>query len=424
MEQFHADFQSAAALQNLVSASGFENWTQLFNARIDPHRNHEAPVLAPYHLVNPWDSSLVVYERNPYYWKVDPQGRQLPYIDSWEYVQVEDREAMQLQGVAGQSDLMIHWLAFDKWPVALQEAQRNNYRVVEEPFPINGGQLNVMFAYHHPDPEYRELFTKRDFRVALSLAIDRPEIVDIAYGGLNTAYHPIMHESHPSFNADMAVLREKYTGLDQGQANQMLDAVGLNRRDGDGWRLLPSGKRLEMLINVRVGFEAAGEIVARGWQEVGIFSAISAVENSTKNARRDAGELPVTLDGIVGGDSPLGQDRWHFPTGRNFFMIPYAAWFDSQGAEGIEPVEQAVFRLREIYEQASAELDENRRNEMIREAMTLHVENMWRIGVAQYPTLPGIVKNYVYNVPDVIQYSSAWPHGRYMRPEQFFIRGK
>ena len=80
MKQFHPQYASLEKLEAMSEAAGFDLWRQLF-ADMHDWRNPDIPRLWPWIVVAPPPARPAVLERNPYYWKVDPAGNQLPYID-------------------------------------------------------------------------------------------------------------------------------------------------------------------------------------------------------------------------------------------------------------------------------------------------------------------------------------------------------
>lgn len=425
MEQFHKDFADADRLDAMVKEEGVDEWYQLYGNRANPYVNQDIPVLNAWMLVTDTTKSLFTFERNPYYWKVDPAGKQLPYVDEWEYQNMEDRETMQLKIIAGDVDVGIHWLSFDKWPVARREAEKNDYRVVSEPFPINGARVTLFFHYGVVEPKIDALLSKVEFRRALSLAIDRDEINQIAYSGTTTTYQAIINENHPAFDMELATA---YTEYDPEGASALLDSIGLTEKDKDGFRLHPNGERITLLVNSNVNLPDESEIIQRNLRKVGLYTVVDVVEYGAWRERLASPDFAITIGGITGGMMPLSVVWPYFPnhSAATRWAGAYAQYYSTGGQDGIDPDTvpgmEGFVRLAEIQNEASSTLDEDERLDLIKEAMEILVDNMYRVGLAQYAPLPGIVKNSVKNIPDVIQYSSTFPHGRYLRPEQWYIQ--
>ena len=108
LSQFHPRYVDREELDRMVKEAGFETWKQLFSSK-NSHdwgqsTNPERPTLSAFVLVEK-TSTKRVWERNPYYWKVDAAGNQLPYIDRIEATIVSDIEVVQGMVMSGQLDL-------------------------------------------------------------------------------------------------------------------------------------------------------------------------------------------------------------------------------------------------------------------------------------------------------------------------------
>src|SRR5690606_6526772 len=113
LEQFHADHADAEKLEAATKKAGFDSWDQYFADRADPWNNPELPVLGPYRLTSAaGPGGTASMERNPYYWKTDPSGRQLPYIAKLQ-VQVLDQAALDLRASNGDLDFQGHFLGYN-----------------------------------------------------------------------------------------------------------------------------------------------------------------------------------------------------------------------------------------------------------------------------------------------------------------------
>lgn len=186
LKRFHLKYTSMDKLKELMDEEGFEHWTQLFKSHADPAMCHwypERPHLQAW-LVTSVTQKRVVYERNPYYWKVDPKGNQLPYIDRIVHEIVGNPEVFNIKMVSGEVDMQ-SLLALADYPLYMENREKGDYQVRR--WTASQGSATTF----HPnlnckDPVLRNLFQNRDFRIALSLAIDREEINELCYLGIGT----------------------------------------------------------------------------------------------------------------------------------------------------------------------------------------------------------------------------------------------
>ena len=142
----------------MIKDEGFDNWESFFRTKINVHSTLEVPTISPWVTVQLYTTDLWSFERNPYYYAVDPAGNQLSYIDRIEMRVFEDNEVLQLRAIDGEIDFQHRGIAFDKVPVFLENAAKGNYRVMFWP---TDGSIAIPFNYSYglgdvaetPDPE-------------------------------------------------------------------------------------------------------------------------------------------------------------------------------------------------------------------------------------------------------------------------------
>ena len=112
----------------MSEAAGFDLWKQLFEDMRD-WRNPDIPRLWPWIVVAPPPARPAVLERNPYYWKVDPNGNQLPYIDRMTF-EIFDPETINLKAINGEIGMQGRHLQFQNYPLFMEGRKKGDYRVV------------------------------------------------------------------------------------------------------------------------------------------------------------------------------------------------------------------------------------------------------------------------------------------------------
>ena len=249
LKQFHPDFADAAELEAKIDESGFDTWTQLFAVEALPHLSGNRPSTAAW---VPNGSTVAdeifIIERNPYYFAVDAEGNQLPYLDEVRFTFFSDKETLNLAAVGGQIDMQGRHIAMSNFPVLTENAEKGGYRVVTYP-TFGGSDAVLMFNQTYTDdPAIGEVLQNKDVRIALSHAIDREAIKELAFLGIGEARQGVPAPFHPYYPGDEYAF--KYTQLDLAKANELLDGAGLSARDGDGFRLGPTGERLDLEIGV------------------------------------------------------------------------------------------------------------------------------------------------------------------------------
>lgn len=418
LEQFHPTYTPLEEVEALAQEQGFQTWMDFFD-EMAYRTNNELPRLTAWLLVTdyPSTSSQYLFERNPYYWKVDEAGNQLPYIDTLTVNIFEDASTLPLQVMNGDLNWEGHFNTPLEFPLLKENEERGNYTVYNYG---RGGVSNLIFNMNNDDPVLQPLISDIRFREALSIGIDREDINESIYLGQG-----VIKQVQPYIQDPYAVpeLYEYYTEYDPDRANQLLDEIGLEQRDADGYRLNADGERIGFVIPVRLTAghpQEVYEIVAEYWEALGL-------EVSTKLEPTDTWIPQVTgADYAVAGYSG-GSMHWainpyqYVPIGANTFWGPlYSDWVISGGESGVEPPAE-VARLVELYEQMKVTIDEAERKELAKELLTLHAENIWQIGLVQ-TWLPATVSNDFHNVAhDVAMQDWRLLYPSNLRPEQWWL---
>ncbi len=428
--QFHPAYNPN--VQDLVDATeAVEDWPGLFRLRCGeveaPNRwaNAERPTLDPWVVVGDgYDagSTQVVMERNPYFWQVDPDGNQLPYIDRLEMNVVQDNQAIVLEAIAGNIDMQrrrIDGLA--NKPVFAENADTGGYEILDM-INSNSNVMAIHFNHTHKDPVMRELFRNRDVRVALSLAIDRDEIIDIVYQGLGEPWQIGPRPTHVLYNEQLG---RQHTEYDPDRANELLDAAGYADRDGEGYRLLPDGRRLTFNVQY-TGIEQpdwgdALEIIDEQWEEIGVDLNIGSVERSIYYSRGEANEHDFMVWGAPGGLDPTlsPRDVLAVHPQASWFAIPWTRWYLSGGSDGEEPSETMVERLA-LYDAFKQEPDQEKALDIFRQIHQIAADEFEIIGISLAPNLVGVVSTKLRNVPRQIPASWMYPDPGPTLPQTYF----
>jgi peptide/nickel transport system substrate-binding protein len=422
-ERFHAKHNPDAP--KLAEEEGHEHWATLFQAKSDVWSNPEHPVLYPWVPVRVFgEGSRLIYERNPYYWKVDPEGRQLPYIDRLVIAVIDNPETMTLRATSGEIDMQDRTINTPaNKPVLARARESGDFRFFDE-VPTNCVTFAIALNLNHRDPVKRQIFRNRDFRVGLSHAINRQEIIDVVYLRQGEPYQVAPRPDSPFYDEEMA---KQYTEYDTDLANEYLDRAGLTERDSAGFRLGPDGRRITIAVE-HIGGPSSQtdplELVRAYWREVGIEMLNRPEDRALFEERRRANAHDATAWGAEGGGKlePLLRTDWFFPS--RFESINYAPlwmqWYETNGQAGERPPE-LVRRQMELYRRVRETVDPKQRDELMRQVLRLAKEFFYHIGISLAPPSYGIVKNDFHNVPEEMPASFIWPSPGPSNPEQYFI---
>jgi peptide/nickel transport system substrate-binding protein len=387
--------------------------------------NPERPVMTPWQVTIMDEGMRMVAERNPYYWKVDKEGNQLPYIDGVVHEFFFSPEMLNFRALTGEIDMQIRHFSLDNYSLLLDFAKKRGYRVIR--YNASGtGALAVNPEYRdpaNPDNEIiREYFQKKDFRRALSLAIDRDLIREIV--GKNVIGPATYNMA--TFSRYYAEIDEKeiskYLRYDLDEANRLLDKVGLNKRDEDGFRVMKNGETMSIIIEIS-GSRPSGtvEIICAGWNKVGIKTTVIPHDRTLQDMRIRAG-LPMALSCEIHMAWPISADCQRFGIGKGGgWCWAYGLWYRTNGKQGIEPPAE-VKRIQRIFELIKTTNDVNKQKKLMAELVRIHADSVWYISVNGSASFIGVVKDNFRNVP--LKAFGSWvvytPANQ--NPEQFFFK--
>ena len=424
MRQFHPDYTPQADVDKLVADAGFEKWAQLFEDKHDRRNtisNAELVSLYPWSPRSRGGDQQLILERNPYYYGVDPDGNQLPYIDRVVADLVEDIDVLSLRTIAGDFDMQYRQLAMDTVPTLQKSADEQGYRVIFWA-GAEGQDAGLMFNQNYDaKPAMGDLIRNLDFRIALSHAIDRDKINQLVFLGVGEGRQNVVPKGHPFYPGDEYAF--KYTEFDQAKANEILDGI-LPEKGTDGFRLLPDGNQavLELTAVELFGtfWPQVGELVSEMWEQVALKVDYREEERSAHYTRIRSNEQQVAIWNTGGIEHLFTYRWWTMPFGSVSRIAPLSGvWYASGGKEGVEPTGELA-RVIELHDKADSATPEEK-IELAQEVFRMQADNLWTIGtVGNTPAVLGIavVNNDFRNVP------GNQPHQWWyiFRPEQFFFR--
>jgi peptide/nickel transport system substrate-binding protein len=427
LKQFHPKYVGQAEVDKKFKEAKFDSWVRMFLFQSDWARNPELPVLSPWKTVTPINTPTWTLERNPYSVFVDTAGNQLPYIDRVVLTLGENLEVINLRAIAGEYDHQARHLDLAKVPVFIENQQKGGYKLYLDPGDYGGDMIIKFNLSYEADPEIAKWMNTADFRRALSLGIDRDQINETFWLGTGTPSSVVPADGN-KYNPGPQY-RKLWSTLDVKKANEMLDKIGLAKKDAEGYRLRADGKgRLRIEIMTLGGqflqFTQISEMIREQWKKIGIDLTVQEVERSLALKRTAANEQQL---GAWNNDG--SEHLFTFPLHVFPFEIAgvassgplYARWFQSAGTQGKEP----PARLKELMEKFKRAygVPEKERIELGKEVWKIAAEEVYIIGViGMGPASMGVrvVKTSMGNIPSR-QYNS--PDGKtptISRPVTFF----
>ena len=458
-------------IANFVVAQGFWEWLPMerpkhFLSPHDPAYNADATFeeleeyvyggdwlgnVAGYPCLHAWCPETVtpgertIWTRNPYYWKVDAEGNQLPYIDVVDVRLVGDNEVRLLEVSQGKSEATFRGTDNPtNIPFLLEQAEAGDYYLHQGAVNGAGGwpgwliNMNFSDAETYPDTweEIRDLLDNQDFRIGLSHALDRERLIDVVWDGIgyptNATISPqAWHFASPEGQAVYEAWRDAYVEYDPDLAMQHFDAAGFVDADGDGLRDLPSGAPFTLVMDVG---DWGGKEVSEGGSEVyaGNLEALG---------------IDVLLNNLVGQpDWDLRQNQglymlrnmhaseldiwtypdWMFPLRNNRAWPLEGRYRETGGDEGWEPQPGTTWalELQQLYDKGLATASIEERHKIVWEAIQIHIDNgPFMIGGSGDQQMPVVVRNGFMGIPDLV-ILGPWAPGSpgNLNPEQFWMQ--
>ena len=414
MKQFHPDYTDKATLDALVKERSFTNWTELFEYERYWYGNPNIPTVYAWKLVTEDATNPIQeYERNPWYFKVDTAGNQLPYIDKITVRNVGTMENMVLAGTAGELDFTGNeWFSGTiNYPLLKQNEEAGGYKLV----PTQGWDDDVAtvgFNMSTKDAVLSELFNNKDFRIALSHGIDRETINEVIFFGQYMAAQPGPPAKSVYKGGEGDFLN--YIEYDVDKANGILEGLGLTWNADKTKRFLPDGRPAEItaVVGISGTFPCVqvAELMAQNWKVLGLNVILVPLENKLKTERKAASDYEMIIEPTnFGGQAPvIGAMRGQPMPIDNAWIVNarWGQWILSDGEKGDEPPAD-VKRLYEIHKEFVGSPDVSKRTELEKEMYAIHNKNLWVVGSLRQPSdsVSGwwhYFSNRMYNYPALL----------------------
>ena len=404
MEQYHVDLvDDQDALQAAVTAAGFNSWADYYNDRDLWYLNPERPTTDPWMAMNPLSEELFVMERNPYFWQVDEEGKQLPYVDTVNHRLFETPDVLNLWIVNGEIDHQARHVNIGNFTLFKENEASGDYRVA---IGITANHLALQLNLTTQEPRLREFFQDRNVRIAISHAINREEINELIYDEQlkPRQYSPI--EQSPNFYEKLS---NAFIEYDPDTANQLLDEAGYTEKDNEGYRMFKdgSGETISFTIEgtVQTGDpqEDAAQMITGYLAEVGIRAAYRYFERSLYTEHYEANEIEAAF---WGGDRTvlpvLTPTIFDATTLDRPWAVAWGKWRSlTTDPNAEEPPEgHWIWDIWDAIDRSAQEPDEATRNAIFQEALDVWAEELPMIGLLGQQPLLIIVKNGLRNFVD------------------------
>ena len=425
LKKFHIKYTPLRALEALAKKAKKRNWLALHYIVGQQYKNvnPELPSLQPWVLVTKPPAKRFNFSRNPYYYRVDMNGRQLPYINDVK-VNVTSSKLIPIKAGAGETDLQSRGLNFTNYTLLKKSEKKFGYST-KLWRTAKGARWAIYPNLNFRDMEWRKLFRNVNFRRALSIAIDRHEINQVFYYGLARETNNSVLQESPLFDEKFA---NRWSQFDLNTANQMLDDLGLVKRNSKGFRLLPNGQPMELTVVFSTEEDEPSdilELVSDTWRKIGIKVLSKPLHREVMRNRIFSGNVQMSIwsgleNGIPNASSSPAELA---PTSQQQLQWPMWGQYMETGGKSGQAIDmkvpQKLFELKDAWREARSEGD---RINIWHEMLDTYTSNVFSIGIIASVPQVVLVNNSLQNVPDKAIYN--WDPGAHFgiyRPCTFWF---
>jgi len=385
-------------------------------------------MMTAWRVVKPITSDQWALERNCFYWAVDTEGQQLPYMDEVVLDLAENLEVLNLKAIAGEFTVQGRHIDLSKLPVFTENSDKGNYRIqfwrqpesgianlyINESWVGDGGDV---------DTETASFLQNKDFRAALSMGIERDEINEVFFLGLGEVGGLCAGWDDP--NDPGHYIGEHYVEFNPDEANELLDSIGLDQKDSDGMRLMPgTGEKIVVTHSVAVAafedYEGIDSMVIEMWKKhLGIDGKLDAQERSLWSSRRDNNETHLNSWESSGRAGAIITPNHLGVVGGGGFIAVGAS---NDHRDNGTIADGWIGEWQKLYEEAKS--DGSKYSENLQKVVELNCNNVNPITtVMNKPTYTAIIKKNVRNVPNPLPFSYHAQTSGNGFPETWWLEG-
>lgn len=388
----------------LAKEEGYDSWALCFSAHLDNSQSQtdcEAPDVYPWVLDRIDKNGNKFFARNPYYYAVDQEGNQLPYIDEQEALIVQDKDVRSMKLISGE----IHAAGENPLPVSdytmlKENEEKGDYKVYLFD-NTRGSDCAFTFNLTSTDKDLREVFTNLKFRQAMSLALDRDTINETLYYGKGKVKQATASSNTSFMKEEFETANAEY---DVDQANKLLDECGYTWNSSHTVRVMPNGEEFNIILETIEEFVPVAEMACEYWNEVGIKVTLKQEERDhylDRGVNNERQMQAFTLDSV--GEFNLRSLSFSRLRPGNAmddleFMRLYKDWWDSNGTKGEQPPAEIEQLHADCLRFGTLPADDPEYAELGESILRRVSEQCWFIGISVSPRLV-VISNRLGNTP-------------------------
>ncbi|OKH87766.1 ABC transporter substrate-binding protein [Thalassospira sp. TSL5-1] len=407
---------------------GYKSWQERFFAVFghpgsidEPSRwmNPKVPTLNAWVMTGAYGKQdPLIAVRNPYYWKIDPTGRQLPYIDRVSFKLVDSKSDAVKLAMEGKINMQERHISNSAEEILAVRKDMSSFTLIESDM----NKLTLSLNLNHQNNVLRPLFQDKNFRIGLSHAFDRDAIID--------QFMPdaVPHQAAPRPESPLfhAVLARQYITYDPDLALDYFAKAGLTNRDAQGFLLTSDGHRVTFSIDT-VGstrFDTLQAVVAY-WRELGIDATARDLPRDQFYQIRKNNRFDATAWGGDGGLDAMLFPVNYLPISKDSWFAPgWAAWYGDHDSKDATVPPQIVQKQMSFYDRLKSTAAPEQQKSLMRAILDISADQFYVMGVALPPNRKGIVANNFKNVPKVMPAAWSFATPAPTNPSQYYIEEK
>jgi len=424
MKQWHSKYADPTAIAAKVASENVQNWTSLhkrFGRQYRPE-NPDLPTLQAWMNTTKLPSERIVFKANPNFHRVDPEGTQLPYIQTVN-MNIASKDIIAAKAGTGETALQGRYIRFDNYAFLKQGAEKGGYSVFLWPSG-KGSEMVLLPNLNAKDEGFRKAFQDVRVRRALSLGIDRDEINEAIFFGLGRPSANAVLPSSPLFRDEYA---EAWATRDIDKANKLLDEAGFDNKAGDGTRLMPDGREFEIIIETEGDSQDTDilQLITDHWKAIGVKLFVKPSQRDILRGRVANGEaLMTTWEGLNRGLAtpdmnpeelaPVSPVQGQWPSWGNYY--------ETSGSAGEKITLPEVQRLADLFNSWKSAEDYDAQQKIWQEMLTIFTEQVYTIGTVSGGLQPIVVTKKMRNVPEegIWSFEPTLYFGHYL-PDTFWL---
>jgi alpha-galactoside transport system substrate-binding protein len=406
-------------LHPAFSDNSYEDYRNAF-----PPEYLNFPVMGAWVPVEYRSDDIVVLRRNPYYWKVDETGQQLPYLNEMHY-RLSTWADRDVQAVAGTGDFSNLEQA-ENYVESLRRAADP-----DSPARLAFGPRTIGYSIYpnlsgngwgEPDERaqaVRELNRNLDFRKGISTALDRARLGESLVKGPFTAQYPGgLYPGTSYYDADSTV----FYPYSLETAKAYFEAAGLKDTDGDGFYNWPEGSpagdgdvQVTLLHNAdyQTDKNLAEGFVAM-MEEAGLKVVLNSLSGNDQDAARDSGRFDLHLRRNQSELITVVQRTTELAPVGPQTAISHRA--NEAGDLDLLPFEEEMVGIVNAFIDTT---DASERSELMKQYQKVRTENLYDIGLTAYPGALIINKRFSNIPPGAPIFMFNWAEDNIIRERVF-----